>query len=221
ITLVLEPVSPVPQQEVSFLFSAPWELEKFVQAVGISVAAHMPAGSWQGYELELSKFTEQQWHDCQSLLLRWQQEVEGKEFNDVLDLGKYGDRVIGIGEFEKISSPWLTKAKSEDWLPDDIDFSAFSVETLTGWQPENLQHFDELQERITQAEATGETHIISPWNEAELPLDAAKTFSKNWEKQQKTAQESEDSAVEKAARAVLKIEQNIEEAAYIKQRRDS
>ncbi len=54
ITLVLEPVSPLPQPEVSFLFSAPWELEKFVQAVGISVAAQMPAGSWQGYELELS-----------------------------------------------------------------------------------------------------------------------------------------------------------------------
>ena len=34
------------------------------------------------------------------------------------------------------------------------------------------------------AEATGETHIISPWNETQLPLDAAKTFSKNWEKQQ-------------------------------------
>lgn len=45
ITLVLEPVSPIPQPEVTFLFSAPWELDKFVQAVGISVAAQMPAGS--------------------------------------------------------------------------------------------------------------------------------------------------------------------------------
>jgi hypothetical protein len=32
ITLVLEPISPIPQPEVTFLFSAPWELEKFVQA---------------------------------------------------------------------------------------------------------------------------------------------------------------------------------------------
>lgn len=61
----------------------------------------MPAGSWQGYELELSQFTEQQWLDCQALLTRWQQEIEGKEFSDVLDIEKYGDRVIGIGEFEK------------------------------------------------------------------------------------------------------------------------
>lgn len=88
ITLVLEPVSPIPQPEVTFLFSAPWELDKFVQAVGISVAAQMPAGSPQGYELELSQFTEQQWHDCQSLLTRWQQEVEGKEFSDVLGSGQ-------------------------------------------------------------------------------------------------------------------------------------
>lgn len=221
IKLVLEPISPIPQPEVTFLFSAPWELDKFVQSLGISVAAQMPAGSWQGYELELSQFTEQQWHDCQSLLSRWQQEVEGKEFNDVLDLGKYGDRVIGIGEFEKISSPWLTKAQSENWLPDGVDFSAFSVEALDGWQPDNLQHFDELQERITQAEATGETHIIFPLNETELPLDAAKTFSKNWEKQQNIAHDLKSNVVEKAARAVLKIEQNIEEAVYIKLRRDS
>ncbi len=131
ITLVLEPISPVPQPEITFVFSAPWELEKFVQQLGISVAAQMPAGSWQGYELELSQFTEQQWHDCQALLARWQQEIEGKEFSDVLDIAKYGDRVIGIGEFEKIFSPWLTKAQSENWLPDDIDFSVFAVETLT------------------------------------------------------------------------------------------
>lgn len=221
VTLVLEPISPVPQPEVSFIFSAPWELDKFIQALGISVAAHMPAGSWQGYELELSQFTEQQWHDCQSLLTRWQQEVEGKEFSDVLDIGKYGDRVIGIGEFEKISSPWLTKAQSENWLPEDFDFSAFSVETLNGWQPENQHHFDELQVRITHAEAAGETHITAPWNDTELSLDTAKTFSKNWEKQQSAKEESPGNAADKATRAVLKIEQNIEEAAYIKQRRDS
>lgn len=61
----------------------------------------MPAGSPQGYELELSQFTEQQWYDCRALFTRWQQEIEGEEFSDVLDIAKYGDRVIGIGEFEK------------------------------------------------------------------------------------------------------------------------
>ncbi|EOI5730231.1 type I Zorya anti-phage system protein ZorD [Cronobacter malonaticus] len=220
VTLVLEPISPVPQPEINFVFSAPWELEKFVQQLGISVAAQMPAGSWQGYELELSQFTEQQWHDCQALLTRWQQEIEGKEFSDVLDIAKYGDRVIGIGEFEKISSPWLTKAQSENWLPDDIDFSVFAVETLTDWQPENLHHFDELQKRISQAEAAGETHITAPWNDSELPLDTAKIFSKNWEKQQSAANGSPGNVVNKPIRSVLKIEQNIEEAAYIKQRRN-
>ncbi|ELY5829660.1 type I Zorya anti-phage system protein ZorD [Cronobacter turicensis] len=220
VTLVLEPVSPVPQPEITFVFSAPWELEKFVQQLGISVAAQMPAGSWQGYELELSQFTEQQWHDCQALLTRWQQEIEGKEFSDVLDIAKYGDRVIGIGEFEKISSPWLMKAQSENWLPDDIDFSVFSVETLKDWQPENHHDFDELQKRITQAEVAGETHITAPWNDSELPLDTAKIFSKNWEKQQSAANGSPGNIVDKPTRAVLKIEQNIEEAAYIKQRRN-
>lgn len=34
IKLVLEPISPIPQPEVAFLFSAPWELDKFVQSLG-------------------------------------------------------------------------------------------------------------------------------------------------------------------------------------------
>lgn len=52
-------------------------------------------------------------------------------------------------------------------------------------------------------------------------MDAAKTFSKNWEKQQITANEYQGNVADKTARAVLKIEQNIEETAYIKQRRNS
>lgn len=78
-----------------------------------------------------------------------------------------------------------------------------------------------MQERITQAEAAGETHIAAPWNDSQLPLDTAKTFIKNWAKQQSTENGSQDNVADKAVRAVLKIEQNIEEAAYIKQRRDS
>ncbi|MBM7344436.1 type I Zorya anti-phage system protein ZorD [Pantoea coffeiphila] len=221
VTLLLEPVSPVPQPETTFVFTAPWELEKFIQQLGISVAAQMPAGSWQGYELELSQFTDRQWCDCQALLIRWQQEIEGKEFSDVLDIAKYGDRVIGIGEFEKISSPWLTKAESESWLPDDMDFSEFSTEILDGWQSENAHQLDELRERIAQAEAAGETQITAPWNDSELSLDVAKKLTKNWEKKLEAERGDQEHAADKPGRAVLKIEQNIEEAAYIKQRRDS
>lgn len=221
VTLILEPISPVPQPSVTFAFTAPWELEKFIDQLGMSVAANMPAGSWQGYELELSQFTEPQWLDCQALLTRWQQEIEGKDFNDVLDITKYGDRVIGIGEFERIASPWLTKAQSENWLPENLDLSAFSTEILTHWQPDNLPDLEELQARIAQAEASGETHITSPWNDCELPLDTAKTLCKNWEKQRNLGSELPDNTADNRGRAVLKIEQNIEEAAYIKQRRDA
>lgn len=221
VILVLEPVSPIPQPEVTFIFTAPWELETFIQQLGISVAAQMPAGSWQGYELELSQFTKQQWLDCQTLLTRWQQEIEGKEFSDVLDVTKYGDRVIGIGEFEKISSPWLTKTQGENWLPDEADFSAFSTEILTGWHPDNLHFFDELQQRINQAEAACKAYITTPWDDSELPLDAAKALYKDWKKQQDNVNESQNNIVDKTTRSVLKIEQNIEEAAYIKRRCDS
>jgi SNF2 family DNA or RNA helicase len=221
VTLILEPISPVPQPETTFIFTAPWELEKFVHELGVSVASQMPAGQWQGYELELSQFSEVQWLDCQALLTRWQEESAGKEFSDVLDMKNYGDRVIGIGEFEKVVSPWLTKLKSEDWLPDNFDFSAFSEAVFTHWDQDNQHHLNELEQRITDAEASGLPNIIAPWNESEIPLESAKAFHKAWEKQSHNKSADELPGEEKAARAVLKIEQNIDEAMYIKQRRAS
>nr|WP_318382399.1 type I Zorya anti-phage system protein ZorD [uncultured Enterobacter sp.] len=221
ITLVLEPISPAPQPDVTFKFSAPWELGRFIHELGISVAAKMPAGLWQGYELELSQFGEVQWQDCQALLTRWQEESAGKEFTDVLDIGKYSDRVIGIGEFEKVVSPWLTKAKSEDWLPDDIDYSAFTDAILDGWEKDNTAHLEAFSQRIEEAERAGDADVMTPWNETPVPLDTAKAIQKSWEKQTAGDPDAQIADDEKVARAVLKIEQNIDEALYIKQRREA
>ncbi|ADP10189.1 Non-specific serine/threonine protein kinase [Erwinia sp. Ejp617] len=221
VTLLLEPISPVPQPETSFVFSSPWELERFINELGISVASQMPAGQWQGYELELSQFGEAQWLNCKALLTRWQEESAGKEFSDVLDINKYGDRVIGIGEFEKMASPWLTKAQGENWLPDDIDFPTVSAEVFNGWQQDNPQHLSSLKQRIADAEASGAATVIAPWNDREIPLDSAQALLKAWQKQGQSKDGDKDFAKENVARAVLKIEQNIDEPMYIRQRRIS
>lgn len=61
-----------------------------------------------------------------------------------------------------------------------------------------------------------------PWNEQALPLDDARSFLKNWQKKIDSSSQDELSAPpEQDKRAVLQVEQNIENVAYLKQRRDA
>ncbi|WP_044082813.1 hypothetical protein, partial [Escherichia coli] len=86
----------------------------------------------------------------------------GMNFCHVLDLNKDSDRVIGIGEFEKISSTYLVKSESEKWLPENLAQEMCEV-MFSGWDLDNHQHFQELEERLEEAKATDAPEVAMPW----------------------------------------------------------
>ncbi|WP_147199945.1 type I Zorya anti-phage system protein ZorD [Pantoea sp. CCBC3-3-1] len=220
ISLTLEPVTATPQEAVTFSLVKPFEFAKFIQELSVKLASGLPAGIWQGFELELSQLTLEQLQRYQDLLLCWQQEVAGVEFDDVLDINKYGDRVIGIGEFQKISSPYLVKSESENWLPDEIAESLLGADFFDGWDRESEEQLSDLDNRIETAEKQQDDSVAMPWNEHLLPVDDAKKLLNDWKK--KVTEQDPDRgkvSAEDNKRAVLLIEQNIEHAAYIRQRR--
>lgn len=222
ISLVLEPIAARPQPVISFSLTKAHEFDEFIQELAVKLASGLPAGIWQGYELELSQFTLEQLQQYQSLLLRWQQEIAGVEFKEVLDLNNYGDRVIGIGEFEKIFSPFLMKGESEAWLPETLNDALLASDFFAGWEQQSQAQFSDLEERIESAESQQETTVVMPWNEQSLPIEDAKSLLKNWQKKIETLDSDPDkNTSEPKKRAVLQIEQNIEHAAYIKQQREA
>lgn len=222
VSLVLEPIAARPQPALTFSLTKLHEFAEFIQELAVKLASGLPAGIWQGYELELSQLTLDQLEQYQALLFRWQQEIADVEFDDVLDLNKYGDRVIGIGEFEKISSPFLMKGESEDWLPETLSKALLASDFFDGWEQQSQRQLFDLEERIESAEFQQETTVSMPWNEQSLPIDDAKSLLKNWQKKIETLDSGSDKELtEPEKRAVLQIEQNIEHAAYIKQRREA
>ncbi|MEE3664506.1 type I Zorya anti-phage system protein ZorD [Brenneria sp. g21c3] len=222
VLLTLEPIAAIPQPVVRLSLDKPHELEKFVHELSVKLASGLPAGLWQGYELELGQFTLEQLENYQSLLLRWQQEAAGVEFDDVLDLNKYGDRVIGIGAFEKVTSPFLAKSQSENWLPDGISDGLLPADFFAGWDKNNQDQLSVLEERIERAEQQQDPSVAMPWNEQDLALEQAKSLLKEWQKKGASNDNGLNSGItEQEPRAVLQIEQNIEFAAYIKQRREA
>lgn len=219
VTLFLSPRTEQSVPDETYIFKRPGELAALLSELEQKLAAQLPAGVWQGYDLELSRFSQEELQGYQALLENWQQQAAGMNFTHVLDLNKYSDRVIGIGEFEKISSPYLVKSESEKWLPENLAQEMCEV-MFSGWDLDNHQHFQELEERLEEAKATDAPEVAMPWNDNLLPREEAEIFHDKWKK--KIDGETNDGvSSEPVSRAVLLIEQNIEQALYVKQRRDS
>ncbi|MFC4861232.1 type I Zorya anti-phage system protein ZorD [Pseudomonas sp. MAHUQ-62] len=220
VALYLEPISSMPQPEVGFRFEAAHELAPFVRELQLKLAAGMPAGLWQGYELELSDFDLAQLAGINGLLSDWQRQEAGQVFEDVLDLASYGDRVIGIGEAERITSPFLVKEATENWLPGDVKALGIDAELLNKWDPADREHFSEFEHRLDLARAAGDEQVLLPGSEIPLPLKAAEQLYDAWAKKLNPG-DLDTAGEEKGAkgpRAVLQIEHNIEDAAYAQTR---
>lgn len=218
VDLILEPISSIPQPEVVIAFNAPHELAPFVRALELNVAAGLPASSWQGYELELSDFDLVQLAGIKELLNGWQHQVDGKAFEAVIDLSSYGDRVVGIGEAERITSPFLVKEATENWLPADIKKLGVDAELLGKWDVSNREHFEEFERGLDEARAAGDESVRLPGTDISVPLKMAEQLLETWSKKLNSTESSPSLDATKIARAVLHIENNIEEATYAERR---
>ena len=220
ITLTLEPIAPTAHTPIELAFHAAFEFAPFVHELELKLAAGMPAGFWQGYELELSDFDLRQLAGIKELLKRWQSEAMGAEFDSVLDLSQYGDRVTGIGEAERISSPFLVKEATENWLPKDIADLAQGAEAFGHWAPSDRAQLDDFAQRLKDARANGEQTVLLPESTIKLELPAAQQLLDAWSKKIAPVSTAKPE-VEKVGRAVLQIGQNIDEPTYVQLRQEA
>lgn len=218
VELLLEPISATPMPEVVLSFSAPHELAPFVHALEVNLAAGLPASSWQGHELELSDFDLVQLTGIKELLRGWQHQVDGKAFEAVVDLSSYGDRVVGIGEAERITSPFLVKEATENWLPVEVKSLGVDGELLSKWDASSRESFEEFEQRLDEARAAGDETVALPGTDLSLPLKAAEQLFDSWAKKLNPVEALSTLDSTKVARAVLHIENNIEEASYAERR---
>lgn len=217
IALTLDPIAPTPQPSIEQVFNTPFEFEPFVRELEVKLAAGMPAGFWQGYELQLSDFDLRQLAGIKDLLKRWQGEALGAEFASVLDLSQYGDRVTGIGEAQRITSPFLVKEATEDWLPKEVTDLAQGADAFGRWDPSDKAQFDEFAQRLEHARANGEQTVQLPESTIELALPAAERLLTAWSEKIAPQARTPEGA-DTVGRAVLQIDQNIDEPTYVQSR---
>ncbi len=221
INLTLQPISSTPQASIELPFNEAYEFAPLVHELHLKLAAGMPAGFWQGYELELSDFDLRQLAGISELLKRWQNEAAGAEFDAVLDLSLYGDRVTGIGEAERITSPFLVKEATENWLPKDLADLGIDAEIFGRWDPSDRAQFDEFEQRLDEARAAGDDTVLMPLSDTPLSIAAAEQLFDAWSKKISTPETKISSLEEKVGRAVLQIGHNIDEPTYVQVRQEA
>jgi hypothetical protein len=201
-------------------FGDPVTMGRFVHEVGSKLIAELPCACWKGYELDMTGFGAQDLSGLESLQGRWTDEMAGKALDSIFDLSQYGDRVIGIGRAEKLSSPHLQKSSTENWLPvDTLSELGLDGELLSKWDTSNRQHYEQFQSNMEAAQSTGAPTARLPGPELELGLRTAERLAQAWgEKLGPPADASGSSKPEE--RDVLLVEGNIDELNYTHDRGD-
>ncbi|WP_201550944.1 DEAD/DEAH box helicase [Psychrobacter fjordensis] len=182
-----------------------------------------PVFLWAGYSIDRTNYLDNQIEALKSDLEKIQQYDDELQARTVLDLSNYSDRVIGIGEAEKLSSEAIQKDSGEsEWLPQNlIDESA----NLSQFTSENTDASTELlEQRIQHAEAEGEDFVLHPDSNVSIALEDAKNLldelreSKDDSPAEKDVEQEQADIDEKKKKSTLLIANNIDEADFTKKR---
>ena len=185
-----------------------------------------PVFLWAGYSIDRTNYLDNQVEELKSDLEEIRQHEDDLQAKNVLDLNNYSDRVIGIGEAEKLSSEAIQKDSGEsEWLPQNlIDGSA----DLSQFTSDNTDATTELlEQRIQHAEAEGESFVIHPDSNVSIPLDDAKKLlndlrdSKSDDPAENDIEQEQPEADKTKKKSTLLIANNIDEADFTKKRAET
>ena len=217
--LILHENSSREQDPILLELSNLTQAQHFITTYGRS----SPVFLWAGYSIDRTNYLDNQIEALKSDLEKIQQYDDELQARTVLDLSNYSDRVIGIGEAEKLSSEAIQKDSGEsEWLPQNlIDESA----NLSQFTSENTDVSTELlEQRIQHAEAEGEDFVLHPDSNVSIALEDAKNLldelreSKDESPAEKDVEQEQADIDEKKKKSTLLIANNIDEADFTKKR---
>jgi hypothetical protein len=150
-----------------FQFEHVQQLGEFIAQFEKQFKAGRQCLLWKGYELEILGDAEFQLENLKLIFNEWQPKHSvGLAYADIFDLGRYSDRIEGIGVDKKYVSPYIARKSDEaGWVPDNVEFG-FSVAeqgtTPTQSIPLDQQGRHAIQDAINKAEIEGSEQVNIP-----------------------------------------------------------
>ncbi len=129
-----------------------------------------PIFMWAGYTIDKTSYLDHQVQELKNDLTEIQKYEDELQAQQVLDLSNYSDRVIGIGEAQKLNSEFIQRDSGEsEWLPQHL----MELEEQLQDRLSN-EAIEVLEQRIKQAEQEGKDQVLIPNANTEVSLDDAK-----------------------------------------------
>jgi len=153
-------------------------LEDFIHRFERRIQGGYQCFVWEGYELEILGDAEDQLAELKAILDEWRQPSIVIRYADVFDLGRYSERVDGIGVEKGYVSAFIArKSEGEGWIPDNIFFGvSFTPENAA--EPSLAVLSEEgklrLQDTISQAEHKGVDEVSIPGVDKPVSVGEAK-----------------------------------------------
>lgn len=175
---------------------------------------------WAGYDIDRSQNLVEQIAALAQDLKNIQAYEDEKLTATVLDLANYSERVIGIGEAEKLHSEFIQRDSGvSDWVPQNL--ANHQESTL---EPAKGNFSAELEKILNDAQQQGENTVKFPHLDQEMTLNEAQELIGNVKRdeEKKKLQSSEKPAAseQKKHKMTLLIANNIDTAEYSRQRAD-
>ena len=179
-----------------------------------------PIFMWAGYTIDKTSYLDHQVQELKSDLTEIQKYEDELQAQQVLDLSNYSDRVIGIGEAQKLNSEFIQRDSGEsEWLPQHL----MELEEQLQDRLSN-EAIEMLEQRIKQAEQEGKDQVLIPNANTQVSLDDAKklfnSLSDSNRKESIETLEEPTVNLQKKKKDTLLIANNIDKAEFTKQRAD-
>ena len=192
------------------------EANQLLASLYQGLKASLPYASYRGFEIEINQNSHLKIEQLSVLLVQWNQQLALIDAEDFLDLSKYSDRVLDIGEAVKLNSPFIQKDSGESgWIPElQTDFGAVpAIEKVS------IEDIKALEKAIEEADFLGGHTVTLPDNGQPIDIYTAKDRLKHMKaKYEKEVRPKQSDGEEKGKPSVLIIKSNIDTVDYGKQR---
>lgn len=183
--ILLQPRDEIAPPLPALRLSHPQMLEEFLKTLRQGVAANENRFVWGHQEIEIRGDTTDHIAALESLLTAPWGAPPLASFSQIGDLGRYAERVVGIGEHKPVYSLYLA-SKDQDleaWIPESLEIATFTPPGSD--QSLNVavtpQRFEHLKSAIENAKKQGQESIHPAGWPAPLSLEEAERLSAEYE----------------------------------------
>ncbi|MGI9214085.1 MAG: DEAD/DEAH box helicase [Methylococcaceae bacterium] len=182
---------------------------------------------WKAYELEILGEARAELDNLKHIFTAWMSIPESRlAYADIFDLGRYSDRIDGIGIDKKYVSPYIARKSDEDeWVPGNIEFGF----TINDAESESIEHIpldqqdrETIQAAINNAKSDGLDEVVIPGVKKPISINDAQDILENIESAEQDVSNGEFHATKiKPSGQTLLLKSNIDHVDYLQDRQQT